>query len=85
MGREKIAKRFLVDGVFLFHELVVVITPIPHGDLRARIVRVSRFHLLNVGHFGGELRLNACYQIIDVFLRAGPALRHFDLGLKIVP
>ena len=77
--------RFFVDRVFLFHELIVVVTPVPNADLRVGVVRVGRFHFLNLGNFGGELRLDAGDEIVDVFLRAGAALGHFDLGLEIVP
>ena len=85
LEREKVAKRFGIDIVFLFLDLVAVVAPIPEADLRVRIVRVFGFHLLHLGDFGDEFRLNAFCQIIDVLFRARAGLGHFDLGLVIVP
>ena len=48
-------------------------------------MRVFGFHLLHLGDFGDEFRLNAFCQIIDVLFRARAGLGHFDLGLVIVP
>ena len=85
LEREVITQRFLIDGVFLFLELVVVVAPIPNVDLRVRVVCVGSFHFLHGGNFRIELRLNARDETVDVGFGARAALRHLDFGLEIVP
>ena len=79
------AQGFGIDGVFLFFELIAVVAPVPHVDFRGRILRVSRFHLLQLQHFAVELGLNSGDQIVDILFRIRACLGHFDFGLEIVP
>ena len=84
---KKFAQRLLIDGVFLFLELVLVIAPVPNLDSgRSGSFGVRSFHLLQLAatsaaNFGSI----PADQIVDVFFRAGAGLGHFDFGLKIVP
>ena len=85
LEREKDAQRFFIDGEFLFVELVGVIAPIPDINFRRRIFRVVRFHFLQLGNLGGELRLNSGGQVVDVFLGVRAGLGHARFGLIIGP
>ena len=71
LEREVNPERFVIDGVFLLLELVVVIAEVPDVDLRLRIVCLGGFQFAQLRHFGVELRLSAGDEIVDVIFGAG--------------
>ena len=85
LEREICAQRLLIHGELLFVELVLVITPVPYADLRVRVTRISGFHVLHLGNFRCELRLDAADEVINVRFGAGARFGHSNFSLKIVP
>ena len=79
------AQSFLVDVVFLFVPLVVVVTPVPHHDFGVGIVCIGSLQFLEFRYFAVEFRLDAGNQIVDVLFRIRAGFGHFDFCLVVVP
>ena len=85
LEREKCAQRFLIDGVFLFVQLVVhnSASPTPRSSRWDRLFQRPSSFVIPPLRF--KLGLNSGDQIADVLRGVRTSLGHFDFGLIVVP